>query len=405
MRFVRSPTLRSMVVQGSSGVAFAGANLLLANALSTEQYALLTLVLALATLGYHFAPIGLDAVVARDRLGVGSPLLVRVAIATALVGAALGTAGLIAYELAGTMALLLTLATAAGGLMLVPAAAFQRDHRFGAALALLLAPNWLLLTGATAVLVFDRQSAATPLTIYAIGLAVAAVVGWTLVMREPARPTTGRLRIPWGEAVALAGVGAAGMLLVQLERLVIPHVLPIADLALFGVLAAIAGSVFRVLQMGVNFSLLPRLRSAATTLDRRLLLAQELRLAAAIAVAGAVAIFVLTPLIERWFLAGKYHLPASLLAAAVFGGVAKIAHAFAKATATALGTPRELALVHGAGWGSAALGIGTAAFGAHHFGLTGVVYGVGVGWLAWAVMSFVLVAHHLRLPASVPART
>lgn len=405
MRYVRSPTLRSMVVHGSSGVAFAGAHLLLANALSTEQYALLTLVVAVATLGYHFAPIGLDAVVTRGRLAVGTPLLARVAVATTLVGAAVGGAAFAAYGLAAPTALLLAVATAAGGLVLVPAAAFQRDHRYGASLALLLAPNWLLLAGAAAVLVSGATSAALPLSVYAVGLAAAAVVGWRLVLREPARTAAAAFRIPWNEAMALAGVGAALMLLVQLERLVLPYVLPLADLALFGVLAAIAGSIFRVLQMGVAFSLLPRLRSAATTLERRLLLAHELRLAAAITLAGAAAIFWLTPLIERWLLAGKYHLPASLLAAAVFGGVAKIAHAFAKAAATALATPRELALVHGAGWISTALGIGSAVFGAQHFGLAGVVYGVGTGWLAWAVVSFALVAHHLRLPASVPART
>jgi len=35
--------------------------------------------------------------------------------------------------------------------------------------------------------------------------------------------------------------------------------------------------------------------------------------------------------------------------------------------------------------------------------LTGVVYGIGLGWLAWAVMAFAVVMHHLRLPADVTA--
>jgi len=37
------------------------------------------------------------------------------------------------------------------------------------------------------------------------------------------------------------------------------------------------------------------------------------------------------------------------------------------------------------------------------WGLTGVVYGIGLGWLAWAVLSFAVVMHHLRLPADVAA--
>jgi hypothetical protein len=113
---------------------------------------------------------------------------------------------------------------------------------------------------------------------------------------------------------------------------------------------------------------------------------------------------VLTPLIERWLLAGKYHLSMGLIVAALFSGVAKIAHAFARATATALATSRELALVNGAGWLSAALAIG-AAIVAAPWGLTGLIYGIGVGWLAWAVASFAVVSHHLRLPAGVPAET
>jgi hypothetical protein len=223
------------------------------------------------------------------------------------------------------------------------------------------------------------------------------------VLREP-RSAKPAASIHWGEAAALAGVAAASMLLIQLERLVIPYVLPLEDLALFGVLGAIAGSLFRLLQMGVGFTLLPRLRKAATVLERRQLLGQELRLAVAIAGAGAVAIMVLTPLVERWLLGSKYDLPFPLLVAAVFSGIAKIAHAFAKAAATALATQRELALVNVAGWISAALATGAAVVGAR-WGLTGVIYGVGVGWLAWAVLSLALVMHHLRAPVGVPAET
>jgi hypothetical protein len=194
------------------------------------------------------------------------------------------------------------------------------------------------------------------------------------------------------------------MLLIQLERLVIPYVLPLADLALFGVLGAIAGSLFRLLQMGIGFTLLPRLRSATNVLERRQLIAHELRLAVVIAAAGAVAILVLTPLVERWLLAGKYHLPPSLVIAVLFSGVAKIAHAFAKAAATALATQRELALVNAAGWLSVALAVGSAVVAAS-WGLEGVIYGVGVGWVAWAGLSFAVVIRHLRVPAGVPAQT
>jgi O-antigen/teichoic acid export membrane protein len=402
MRYVPSPTLRSMVVYGASGLAFAGANLLLARVMSTEHYAVLTLVVALATLGYHLAPAGLDAVVTRGRIEVGPALLRRVAVAATAVGCGLCVIALAAYGLSTGTALLLLTATTAGGLLLVAAARFQSEQRFPLALALMASPNLLLLLGALATLAANQRTATLPFAILTAGLVLAAGLGWLLVLRErpPNAPTS--VVIPWSEAFALAGVSAAGMLLIQLERLVIPYVLPLEDLALFGVLGAVAGSLFRLLQMGVGFSLLPRLRSAVTVFERRQLIAHELRLAVVIAIAGATAILVLTPLIERWLLAGKYHLPLGLVLAVLFSGIAKIAHAFAKAAATALATPRELAFVNAAGWISVVLAVGAAVVAAR-WGLAGVIYGVGTGWLAWALMSFALVVRHLRVPVSVPA--
>jgi hypothetical protein len=49
--FWRSPTLRTVVVYGTSGLGFAGANLILARFLPTAEYAVFTLVNALASLG------------------------------------------------------------------------------------------------------------------------------------------------------------------------------------------------------------------------------------------------------------------------------------------------------------------------------------------------------------------
>jgi O-antigen/teichoic acid export membrane protein len=402
MRYVPSPTLRSMVVYGASGLAFAGANLVLARAMSTEHYALLTLLVALSTLGYHLAPAGLDAVITRGQIAVGPALLLRVAVASTAVGTGLCVIALAAYGLSAGTALLLLAAIAAGGLMLVAAGRFQSQQRFPLALALLTSPNLLLLLGALATLAVQERTATLPFAILAVGLMVVAALGWLIVLREQQPRAASGVTIPWGEAFALAGVSAAGMLLIQLERLVIPYVLPLADLALFGVLGAVAGSLFRLLQIGVGFSLLPRLRSAGSVLERRQLIANELRLTIVIAIGGAAAILVLTPLVERWLLAGKYHLPLGLVLAVLFSGIAKIAHAFAKAVATALATPRELAFVNAAGWISVALAIGGAVVAAR-WGLAGVIYGVGAGWLAWAVMSFVLVVRHLRVPATVPA--
>jgi hypothetical protein len=215
---------------------------------------------------------------------------------------------------------------------------------------------------------------------------------------KPARETW----FPWTEAFSFAGLNAAGLVLIQLERLVIPHVLPLSDLATYGVLAAIAGSLFRVLQMGVGYTLLPRLRVASNVPQRRQLIAHEAKLVSAMVVAGSIAIWFVTPLIERSLLEGKYHLDSALLISALISGMAKIMNAFTKSTVTALATPAELSLVNVFGWVSVALAVPAAMFGGSHWGLAGVIYGVGFGWLLRAVTALYVTLRHLRLPASIP---
>ena len=73
----RSTTLRSAAVLGFSGVGFAVANLVLARALPTEEYAVLTLVVALVNVGYPMAAAGVDGMVNRRRLEAGPRLLRR----------------------------------------------------------------------------------------------------------------------------------------------------------------------------------------------------------------------------------------------------------------------------------------------------------------------------------------
>jgi O-antigen/teichoic acid export membrane protein len=396
-----SPTLRSVLVYGASGLGFAGANLMLARLLPTTEYGLFTLVIALSNLGYSLAPAGVDGIVNRRQLDAGPRLLRRTIGASLLVGVVFVLVAEIAYQMSPLMLVVLFVSTVAGGAMAVAGAQFQSERRFGISLALTQSPNLVLLVAALAVLLFDDREAWVPLIISAVGFLVAAIYGWLVLFRErkshPRRDTW----FPWSEAFSFAGLNAAGLVLIQLDRLVIPHVLPLQDLATYGVLAAIAGSLFRVLQMGVGYTLVPRLRVAAGVVERRRLIAHEARLVGAMVVAGSVAIWLVTPLIERWFLQGKYHLAGSLLLAAVISGVAKIMNAFTKSTVTALATPGELSLVNVLGWVSVALAIPAAVFGAR-WGLAGVMYGVGLGWLLRAVTAFYVTLRHLKLPASIP---
>jgi len=396
-----SPTIRSVMIYGASGLGFAGANLILARMLPTTEYGLFTLVIALSNLGYSLAPAGVDGIVNRRHLDPGPELLRRTLGASLLVGVIFVVVAELGYHMSPLMLAVLFVSTVAGGAMAVAGAQFQSERRYGISLALTQSPNLFLLIAALAVIATNERLARLPLVISGVGFLVAALYGWTILFQERSTKPRGDTSFPWTEAFAFAGLNAAGLLLIQLDRLIIPHVLPLHDLATYGVLAAIAGSLFRVLQMGVGYTLLPRLRAAGSVIERRRLIAHEAKLVVALVVAGSVVIWLVTPAIERWFLEGKYHLGASLLLAAVISGVAKIMNAFTKSTVTALATPGELSAVNVLGWVSVALAIPAAVFGAR-WGLAGVIYGVGFGWMLRAVTALYVTLRHLKLPASVP---
>ncbi|HEX7335997.1 MAG TPA: hypothetical protein VF252_02220 [Gemmatimonadales bacterium] len=399
----RSPALGSAVIYGASGLGFAGANLILARVLPTAEYGLFTLVVAIVNLGHALGTLGVDGVVTRRHLEAGPDLLRRATLAGLSVALVLSIISAVTYHLTLPMLLVVFVATLWGGTMMVAASRFQSEERFGVSLALMQSPNLVLLLAAGVVVVSNIRTATIPLYIVAIGMVVAAMVGWSLLLREwRARVSaTGLNRFPWGEALSFAGLNGAGLLLVQLDRLVIPYVLSVHDLATYGVLAAIAGSLFRVLSMGVGYTLVPRLRVAPGVAERRALVAREAKLIGVVVLAGSAVIWFLTPLVEQWFLVGKYHLAGSLVIAAIVSGVAKIANSFTKSIVSALATARELSLVNLLSWGSVALAIPAAVIGAR-WGLTGVIYGVALGWAVRALTAFAVTYRHLRLPAPLP---
>ncbi|HWB39798.1 MAG TPA: hypothetical protein VG500_00980 [Gemmatimonadales bacterium] len=401
-RLWRSPTLRSVAVLGVSGVGFAVANLILARVLPTAEYALLTLVVALVNVGYPLAPAGVDGMVNRRPLEAGPRLLRRTMRAMVPVGLLFAAIALVGYQISPLLALLVLVSTMAGGALLVAAGQFQSEQRFGISLAINQSPNLILLLAALWVVLTGGRGAEPALVVWALGFLATAGLGWAILFRERHAKPHRSVAFPWSESVAFAGLAAAGLLLIQLERLLIPYLLPLEDLATYGVLAAIVGSLFRVLQMGVGYSLLPRLRAAAGILERRRLITREVRLVLAIVALGSALIWVVTPLLERWFLDGKYHLSGALILAALVTGVAKIVNGFAQSTVSALADARELSMVSLLGWVAVGVAVLGAAGGAR-WGLAGVIYGVGLGWLMRALVALYLTARHLRLPAAAAA--
>jgi O-antigen/teichoic acid export membrane protein len=391
-RLLRSPSLLPMVVFGASGGMFALANLLLARRLPEQEYAVFTLVLALMNLGGPLATVGLDAVATRRPLGFGYSLLTRALLASSPVAVIMGIVAAL-YRVDPWSVLMVVLASAAGAAALIPAAERQRRHEFGRSLALVHSPNLVLGLAAALTLALDIRDAGPPLAILTAGFVGTAVAGWAPLLRQT--PGTAAAPIPWREALSLSGTNASGTLLSQLDRLIVPHLLPLSALATYGALSAVVGSLFRVLMRGVGYALLPRLRAAASVRQRRRLVAGEARVVAVIALGGSLLLWFATPVVERWLLAGKYDFPPALVLATIVAGLAKLLTGFSRATVTALADARELAWVNLSGWLSVALAIAAAVAGAR-WGLAGVIYGVGLGWFLRAAIALGITARHLR---------
>ena len=403
-RLRNSPTLRSIVVYGASGAGFAGANLILAYELPRQEYALFTLVLALVNLAAPASPLGLDALVLRRRLTIGEQVLKRLLLAASVVTVGFILVGHFVYHLGPWLLLIVAVSSIGGAVMAVAGARLQSEQRFALALSLTQSPNVILMVAALAAYMAGWKTAWPALVISAIGYATAAIVGWAIVRRDPAYGSDTTAPFSWGEALALAGLDASGLLLLQLDRLVIPWLLPLNALALFGVLSAIAGSVFRVLQMGVGYALIPRLRAATGVAQRRRLVRYDVLLVTGLMILGALAVAVAVPLV-------KHFPPARQVRSQTATGVGRRGQRDRERSSTHSARPSwlgwrfpdEVNTVNLLGWLSVAVAIAAAGLGSH-WGLAGVIYGVGLGWLMRALAAFRICARHLRLPEPVPAQ-
>ena len=387
----KSSALRTAVAFGLGGVGYALGNLLLARALTPAEFGIFTLFLALVQVGASLAPIGLPGQVNRrpdQAVSVGQPLLTSsiVAFGTALLARAL-------YGMDGWLLAALLVSITAGGTSLVASAVFQSRLRFGSALALSQGLAAVLLgMGAVAV-----AAGGAPLHLLAASVGAyyvfSSAVGWGVIQRT--RPAGRAQRHSLLEGLSLLGITAVALLLNQLERLMTPRLLTLEALATFAVVATLAGSPFRMLQMGAGYTLLPRLSRASSAAQRQQLVRREAAAVLVIGAFAAVAILAAAPWIAKWLLAGKYQLSLALMVAALVSGVVKLADAFATTVVWALGSPRQLAFLNWVSWTCAVVGVGAAWLGAR-WGLIGLMYGVTFGWVSRGVVAGSLASRLLR---------
>jgi O-antigen/teichoic acid export membrane protein len=384
----RSPALESALLFAAGGVGFAAGNILLARVLPEDEFGRVALFLALVQIGIVMGPVGLETVINRHHLSASTALLGRVSLTSGLVGVGLAAVAWRFYGLGAALASALALTVLPAAANRAAGAFFQSRSKFGFSLFLILIHNWIVLVAVPVVLFFDRPQALPAALTVTVGYVVMAIVGWRKGYEVRHGADVAQAHVPartlWTEGLAAMGLQIAVGVFFQLDRLIIPNALSIRELAVYSVVSAIAASPFRMLQTGLGFALLPRLKACESRAAIRRVLRHEAFVASVISVVAAVGVLVVTPWLLSVVLKSRYSFSMSLLYALVLIGFVRVWGGISGALVTALGTARQLAVLNLYSW--VALAVATVgAFAARGFGLTGVVYGIGAGWLALAL--------------------
>jgi O-antigen/teichoic acid export membrane protein len=390
----RSPALAVAAAFGLGGVGFTVANLLLARTLPPTEFGLVSLILGLLNLGLQVAPLGADGAINRARIRPTPWLLGRAFLASLAVALVIGVFSRIVYGLAIDLVALILVGVVTGGLTQVAAATFQSRQSFAISICLTHIANLVLLAAGIIVFAAHLADAVVPIVCFVAGYVCTAIFGWRALFRSNLVMEEVSTRFGWIEPLSYAGVNAAGLVLLMLERLMVPKLLSLEDLATFGVLAAVVIAPFHVLQLGIGYTLLPRLCAATGVAERRQLVYDEALLMGVVVLAGAILVYFLAPLVVEVVLAGKYELKRGLLLAGLLTSLLRTASGFTKGAVTALCSNRELAALNVLMWVAVIVAITGALIGAH-WGLVGLIYGISVGWAIRTVVSAAIAGPHL----------
>lgn len=399
---LRSPALRAAAMLMAGGFGFAVANIMLARVLASSEFGSLSLFLALIQLGLTLGPFGLDLSINRHRLNASRELRNWGFMTSLASGILIAAAAWALYGVEAGMLACILIAAIASSFNRFGTAILQTQQRFGFSLLLGQIHNYVLLL-AVPVLWLMRTEEALPIAaMIATSYLITCAIGWNASKRRrlgsgDSPPIRSFVR----ESIAGFGILLATQVLWQLERLVIPRTLSMEDLATFAVVAAIAGSPFRMLQIGAGHTLLPALRACRRREDVRHLMKHEGTIIFAAAAASVLVVVVVTPWIAEHFLKGRYDISAALLAAVILTGLVKVCNGFVGAIVQAFGTTAVLAKFNAMTWVGLIAGVACAAYGAR-YGVAGVVYGVGVAWLAMSLAAGILAIVSLRAWSPCP---
>ena len=399
----KSASLRAATVLGLGGLAFTLGNLIFARSLPAQEYGVVSLFIGIVAVAGLAAPLGLDLVIGRRGLVLDSHWRRAIAGTTICVGLVTVVVSTIVYRLDPALLACILITTIASGLIQSSAAHFQGQQRFGPATWIIQLSNWTLLLAAvlSALLGLDRAVEACEL-LTATTTAAGAFAWIVARASNTGQPAPGTLR---KEGLSLVSIHVSNSVFLQLERLLLAPIAGVQALALFGVVAALVASPFRMLQMAVLFTLTPSLRQASGIEERRRLLRREMLLVTGVIAVGSVAAWYIAPPLAHWFLAGRYDLSPALMCAVLVSGALKLCSAFATGTVIALSEEKGLRALGVVSWMTIGLSV-VASLLAAPWGLVGVLYGVSAGWLVRSVIAGFMAMPHVRQPGArlPPAR-
>jgi hypothetical protein len=389
-----SSALRATAVLGASGLALACGNLMLARALPTDEFARFSLLFSIVMVGISVGPIGADVILTRRKFDPGAKMHRQVLFTSGAVAAILAIISGLIYPLRFVLLVTMFVSVSAGGVKTVAVAHYRSQERFGVALALTVSTHASVLIAAGVTVLVGARDALLPAVILCIGLCASALVGWRTVTAQRQSPGDSGDSYPWGEGWSAAGFMTAGMILNSLDRLVTPRLLGLPPLATLSVLATLVVSPFTILNQGIGYTLVPRLRNATSHSARRRVFVRESAVVGAACIVAGLVAWWLTPLVLKYVLSDRYQISGLLLLVAICGGILRIGGSLSASTVNAVGSGNDLAKLSAASWLAIAVGLIGAAIGSH-WGITGLVSGVCVGVLVRAVVISWIASPHL----------
>lgn len=383
---------------GLGGFAFMLGNLALAAVLEAADFGRLALFEALTGIGVYLSPAGLDSLVVRRELRVGSSSLRRATGTSVLVALIVGgiAVALFGFDLPAVALLGGTVLAAATARMC--AASEQAAVRLGRSQLLTQLPSLCFGAGGILLALLGVSNWKSGAGVLVAGFALSALLGLTLFRRGWRPEAPGWLdRVAWRRALSFVGIMASVLVLHHIERLVIPRFLGLEALATFAVVATVVGSPYRILHNGVGYSLMPRIRAERSVPARRRLVRSELALIGTLGFAGGLVLLTAArPLIHALY-GDKYQVSLAVVGAIIAVGIVRLFYAVASAVVRALGDAGQLRRFNLLAWIGTALAAGAAAL-LSGFGLVGVIAGAAVGWLVRLAAAVSLVRPTFAIP-------